>query len=282
MLTQIGSASCPTFAKASRSRPRSLEPIGHVTSPPARYTEAKLVAKLEELGIGRPSTYASIMTTIIDRGYVWKKGSALVPSFTAFAVVRLLEEHFTALIDYQFTANMEDVLDLISIGEADKVAQLEAFWRGGRSVSGDFPGVKPLTEDLGAIDARGIATYADRRHRRGAAGRSLRRLRRARRGACEHPGRPRARRAHRRGCREAAERAVRRSRARRRSRLRPDHRRQVRSLRPVRHRGPARGLAEVRQAAHGVAVHVHDALDRHPRRGAPAAEPAARRRHRPV
>ena len=136
----------------------SLEPIGHITSPPPRYTEAKLVAKLEELGIGRPSTYASIMSTIIDRGYVWKKGSALVPSFTAFSVVRLLEEHFTALIDYQFTANMEDVLDLISIGEADKVAQLEAFWRGGHSVSGDFPGVKPLTEDLGAIDARGIAT----------------------------------------------------------------------------------------------------------------------------
>jgi DNA topoisomerase-1 len=136
----------------------SLEPAGHSTTPPSRYTEAKLVAKLEELGIGRPSTYASIMTTILDRGYVWKKGSALVPSFTAFSVVRLLEEHFTALIDYQFTANMEDVLDSIAAGEGDKVAQLEAFWRGGHSVSGDFPGVKPLTEDLGAIDARGIAT----------------------------------------------------------------------------------------------------------------------------
>ena len=133
---------------------------GHSTSPPARYTEAKLVAKLEELGIGRPSTYASIMSTIVDRGYVWKKGSALVPSFTAFAVVRLLEEHFTALIDYQFTANMEEILDLISIGDADKVAQLAAFWRGGHAVGGaDFPGVKPLTEDLGAIDARGIATF---------------------------------------------------------------------------------------------------------------------------
>jgi DNA topoisomerase-1 len=138
----------------------TLEPAGHSTTPPARYTEAKLVAKLEELGIGRPSTYASIMTTILDRGYVWKKGSALVPSFTAFSVVRLLEEHFTALIDYQFTANMEDVLDAIAAGEGDKVAQLEAFWRGGHSVSGDFPGIKPLTEDLGAIDARGIATTA--------------------------------------------------------------------------------------------------------------------------
>ena len=127
--------------------------------PPARYTEAKLVARLEELGIGRPSTYASIMSTIIDRGYVWKKGSALVPSFTAFAVIRLLEEHFTALVDYQFTANMEEVLDLIATGQADRVGQLEAFWRGGHSVSGDFPGVKPLTEDLGAIDARAIATF---------------------------------------------------------------------------------------------------------------------------
>lgn len=132
---------------------------GHATSPPARYTEAKLVARLEELGIGRPSTYASIMSTIVDRGYVWKKGSALVPSFTAFSVVRLLREHFTALIDFDFTANMEDVLDLIANGEGDRTAQLEAFWRGGHSVSGDFPGVKPLTEDLGAIDARGIATF---------------------------------------------------------------------------------------------------------------------------
>ncbi len=116
------------------------------------------MARLEELGIGRPSTYASIMSTIVDRGYVWKKGSALVPSYTAFAVVRLLEEHFTALVDYQFTANMEDTLDLIAAGQGDRVEQLEAFWRGGHSVSGDFPGIKPLTEDLGAIDARGIAT----------------------------------------------------------------------------------------------------------------------------
>jgi DNA topoisomerase-1 len=150
----------PRLGEGDALSAESLLPEGHTTTPPSRYTEAKLVAKLEELGIGRPSTYASIMSTIIDRGYVWKKGSALVPSFTAFAVVRLLEEHFTALIDYQFTANMEEVLDLISVGEADKVAQLEAFWRGGHSVSGaDFPGVKPLTEDLGAIDSRALATF---------------------------------------------------------------------------------------------------------------------------
>ncbi len=136
----------------------SLAPIGHSTSPPSRYTEAKLVGKLEELGIGRPSTYASIMTTIIDRGYVWKKGSALVPSFTAFSVVRLLEEHFASLIDYEFTKNMEETLDLIANGESDRVKQLAAFWRGGESVTGPFPGVKALTEDLESIDARQIAT----------------------------------------------------------------------------------------------------------------------------
>ena len=85
------------------------------------------------------------MSTILDRGYVWKKGSALVPSFTAFAVIRLLEEHFAALIDYDFTANMENVLDLVASGEVDRVQQLEAFWRGGTSVSGDCPGVKART-----------------------------------------------------------------------------------------------------------------------------------------
>ena len=148
----------PALREGETLTASQLEPVGHSTTPPARFTEAKLVARLEELGIGRPSTYASIMSTIVDRGYVWKKGSALVPSFTAFAVVRLLEEHFTALVDYDFTRNMEEVLDLIATGQADRVTQLEAFWRGGHSVSGDFPGVKPLTEDLGAIDARAIAT----------------------------------------------------------------------------------------------------------------------------
>ena len=137
----------------------SLTAEGHATKPPARYNEASLVAKLEELGIGRPSTYASIMSTILDRGYVWKKGSSLVPSFTAFAVIRLLEEHFSALVDYDFTANMENVLDMIASGEIDRVQQLEAFWRGGQSVNGEFPGIKRLTEDLGSIDARGIATF---------------------------------------------------------------------------------------------------------------------------
>jgi DNA topoisomerase-1 len=134
----------------------ALDADGHSTKPPARYTEASLTAKLEELGIGRPSTYASIMGTIVDRGYVWKKGSALVPSFIAFAVVRLLEEHFTDLVDYQFTARMEEVLDQIADGAVAREDQLEVFWRG---QVGEFPGVLPLTSDLSAIDARQLSTF---------------------------------------------------------------------------------------------------------------------------
>jgi DNA topoisomerase-1 len=107
-----------------------LEPTGHETRPPARYTEASLVQKLEELGVGRPSTYASIMTTIQDRGYVFKKGSALVPTFTAFGVVGLLESHFPNLIDYEFTAEMESDLDRIAGGEEQSVPWLAAFYFG--------------------------------------------------------------------------------------------------------------------------------------------------------
>ncbi|HEX6222646.1 MAG TPA: type I DNA topoisomerase, partial [Acidimicrobiia bacterium] len=105
-----------------------LEPTGHETRPPARYTEASLVQKLEELGVGRPSTYASIMTTIQDRGYVFKKGSALVPTFTAFGVVGLLEKHFPNLVDYEFTAEMESDLDRIAGGEEESVPWLSAFY----------------------------------------------------------------------------------------------------------------------------------------------------------
>jgi DNA topoisomerase-1 len=112
-----------------------LEPRGHTTQPPPRYTEASLVKRLEELGVGRPSTYASIMSTIQDRGYVWKKGSALVPSFTAFAVIRVLEEHFPDLVDYAFTARMEDDLDEIAAGDERVVPWLSRFYFGG----GDQP-----------------------------------------------------------------------------------------------------------------------------------------------
>ncbi len=158
----------PALREGDAVTARSLEPDGHRTQPPARYTEASLVRALEERGIGRPSTYASIMSTIVDRGYVWKRGSALVPSFLAFAVVRLLEEHFTALVDYSFTARMEEVLDLVAGGEADRLSQLRAFWRGGAAgapaVVGtegdDFPGLANLVGDLGGIDARALSTFA--------------------------------------------------------------------------------------------------------------------------
>ena len=146
---------------------RAMEPEGHSTQPPSRYTEATLVKALEERGIGRPSTYASIMGTILDRGYVWKKGSALVPSFLAFSVVTLLEKHFGELVDYDFTARMEENLDLVADGDAQRLATLERFYYGGPAPSatstqpaapdaGDFRGLHPMVSDLGEIDARSI------------------------------------------------------------------------------------------------------------------------------
>ena len=127
---------------------------GHETKPPARYTEPTLVKKLEELGIGRPSTFASIMQTIQDRGYVAKRGRALVPTFLAFSVTGLLEQHFTKLIDYEFTASMEEDLDKIANGEEERVAWLTKFFYG----SEDNPGLADLSADLGAIDAQAINT----------------------------------------------------------------------------------------------------------------------------
>ncbi|HLG66512.1 MAG TPA: topoisomerase C-terminal repeat-containing protein, partial [Acidimicrobiales bacterium] len=108
----------------------SLEPGPHTTQPPARYTEASLVKAMEELGVGRPSTYASVIGTILDRGYVWKKGTALVPSFTAFAVVGLLERYFGDLVDYGFTAAMEDDLDEIANGREEALPWLTRFYFG--------------------------------------------------------------------------------------------------------------------------------------------------------
>ena len=132
---------------------RALEASGHDTQPPARYTEASLVRRLEQLGVGRPSTYSSIMGTITDRGYVWKKGSALVPSFTAFSVVNLLERHFPKLVDYAFTAEMEDDLDRIAAGAEEQVPWLHRFYFGG----GDDPGLKEkVSSRLSDIDARSV------------------------------------------------------------------------------------------------------------------------------
>lgn len=151
-----------------------LEAEGHSTSPPARYTEASLVKALEELGVGRPSTYASIMQTIQDRGYAWKKGTALVPSWTSFAVITLLEQHFGELVDYGFTAEMEEDLDEIARGAEESVPWLTRFYFGtvdrGIAAGGDGTaptdgvrmeagglGLKRLVSDqLSEIDAREI------------------------------------------------------------------------------------------------------------------------------
>jgi DNA topoisomerase I len=141
----------PNLSEGDAVELRELEPQGHETSPPARFTEATLVRTLEELGIGRPSTYASILGTILDRGYVFKRGTALVPAFLAFSVVGLLEKHFGRLVDYDFTASMEDDLDRIAAGDEHRVEWLGRFYFG----DGDG-GLHELVSDLGAIDAREI------------------------------------------------------------------------------------------------------------------------------
>jgi DNA topoisomerase I len=122
-----------------------IEPKGHQTTPPARYTEASLVKRLEEEGIGRPSTYAPTVATIQRRGYVSRQGKALVPSFTAFAVTRLLREHFGDYVDLGFTAEMEEILDRISNGEKDWLDFIREFYRG----DGKHHGLENLVEDKG-------------------------------------------------------------------------------------------------------------------------------------
>ena len=128
---------------------------GHTTQPPARYTEASLVKELEARGIGRPSTYASVIQTIQDRGYVWKKGTALVPSWTAMAVVRLLEGFFDELVDYDFTARMEEDLDDIANGEREAVPWLRTFYFGNGRPGLDDLAAGPRLEE---IDARAVNT----------------------------------------------------------------------------------------------------------------------------
>lgn len=145
----------PALAEGDAVSAASISANGHETKPPARYTEATLIKELEDRLIGRPSTYASIIGTILNRGYVYKKGTALVPAWIAFSVVRLLQEHFTRLVDYEFTASMEDVLDDIAKGEKDKVTELQEFYYGSEKLRG----VKPLVEGLGDIDAKELATF---------------------------------------------------------------------------------------------------------------------------
>ncbi|WP_030799698.1 type I DNA topoisomerase [Streptomyces sp. NRRL F-3273] len=137
----------PQVAEGDALSAEEITVDGHATKPPARYTEASLVKELEEREIGRPSTYASIIGTILDRGYVFKKGTALVPSFLSFAVVNLLEKHFGRLVDYDFTARMEDDLDRIARSDA------------GNGDGDHLGGLKELVTDLGAIDAREISSF---------------------------------------------------------------------------------------------------------------------------
>ena len=135
---------------------KSIDPNGHETTPPARYTEASIVKKLEELGIGRPSTWASIIQTVQDRGYVWKKGQALVPTWTAFAVVNLLERHFVTIVDYQFTAGVEEDLDKIAQKLLAKDEWLHEFYFGDK----DDLGLKRLIEmNIAGIDAAEINSF---------------------------------------------------------------------------------------------------------------------------
>ncbi|MBV9162644.1 MAG: type I DNA topoisomerase [Pseudonocardiales bacterium] len=163
----------PQLTEGQRVTATELVPEGHTTTAPPRYTEASLVKALEELGIGRPSTYASIINTIQDRGYVWKRGSALVPSWTAFAVIGLLEQHFGCLVDYDFTAAMEDELDSIASGAQHRTDWLTGFYFGsaeaGTMSVARFGGLKKLVganlEEIDAREVNSIPLFTDDRGR---------------------------------------------------------------------------------------------------------------------
>jgi DNA topoisomerase-1 len=145
-------AKLPPLTEGQSLRAVSVDAAGHETSPPPRYTEASLVKTLDELGIGRPSTYASIISTIVDRGYVTPRGQALVPSWIAFSVVRLLEDYFGDLVDYDFTATLENDLDRIAGGEEDRVDWLNGFYFG----NDGHRGLRNVIDNLGDIDARTV------------------------------------------------------------------------------------------------------------------------------
>jgi DNA topoisomerase-1 len=150
--TDATESKLPPLTEGQKLTLLEVEAKGHETTPAARYTEASLVKKLEELGIGRPSTYASIISTITERGYVTPRGQSLVPNWIAFSVVRLLEEYFSDLVEYDFTAEMEDDLDRIADGKADRVDWLTSFYFG----SDKHRGLRQVIDNLGEIDARSI------------------------------------------------------------------------------------------------------------------------------
>jgi len=145
----------PNLSEGSSVSAAALKAVGHETKPPARFTEASLISELEKREIGRPSTYASIIGTILNRGYVYKKGTALVPAWLAFSVIRLLERHFERLVSYEFTAVMEDVLDEIANGHKNLETELGEFYFGSDRVEG----LKRLVSELGDIDAKELATF---------------------------------------------------------------------------------------------------------------------------
>ena len=155
----------PEFSKGDTLNNKKVDPLYHETKPPARFTEASLVQRLEKEGVGRPSTYASIIGTIQDRGYVRKEGSALIPSFTGIAVVQLLERHFSQLVDYGFTSDMEEKLDGIAIGEVKFLDYLKSFYSGKKGlkskVESEDKNIKPdesrtihLEGEYGAVDIK--------------------------------------------------------------------------------------------------------------------------------
>jgi DNA topoisomerase-1 len=146
----------PRLSTGDEVQIRALNPEDHATKPPARYTEATLLKALEDRGIGRPSTWSSIIGTLLDRGYVFKRGSALVPAWLAFAVVRLLEDHFTGLIDYDFTARMEEVLDVVARGDESRSVVLGRFYYGDAD---QFAGLHPMIERLPEIDPRENSSF---------------------------------------------------------------------------------------------------------------------------
>ncbi|MEV7973464.1 type I DNA topoisomerase [Cellulomonas sp. NPDC089187] len=147
----------PRMSEGDPLSAADLTADGHRTSPPPRYTEASLVKALEERGIGRPSTYAATISVIQDRGYVTNRGQALVPTWLAFAVTRLLEENFDRLVDYDFTAGMEQDLDAIAAGTEDRVDWLTRFYFGNAAADGvDGDGLRELVANLGEIDAREV------------------------------------------------------------------------------------------------------------------------------
>ncbi|MET0189842.1 MAG: type I DNA topoisomerase [Pseudonocardia sediminis] len=151
----------PQLTEGQALTAAELTAEGHSTNPPSRFSEPSLVKRLEELGIGRPSTYASIIKTILDRGYVWKKGSALVPSWVAFSVIGLMEHHFGQLVDYDFTAAMEDDLDSIASGSDSRTDWLNGFYfgaaKGGEGSVARAGGLKKLVgANLEEIDARTV------------------------------------------------------------------------------------------------------------------------------